>query len=132
MLFAGGGCLPKIIGAVVGMTVAGLAMALGLKDARAGGAGMIAWGLTVILISRKYIQYRNDRLTAWCVLFIGLGGATFIWPNYFNEKHRISEHVSTVNDQLSEKLVAGTHPYAETKASAYRLAVIELEKAIPE
>ncbi|MBV8879756.1 MAG: hypothetical protein JO332_07330 [Planctomycetaceae bacterium] len=131
MLFAGGGCLPKIAGAVVGIAVCGLMMALGLKDARAGGAACIAWGATVVVLSRKYPQYRNDRLTAWCVLIAGAGVATFLWPNYFNEKSRVSEHVSSVNDRLHEKLSGGTHPIAETRAAAARLWVMDFEKSLP-
>jgi hypothetical protein len=132
MLLSGGGCLPKIIGAVVGITVAGLAMALGLKDVRAGGAGCIAWGLTVGFLSRRYPQYRNDRLSGWCVLVAGAGIATFIWPNYFNEKSRVNEHVSTVNDRLHEKISGGTHLIAETKASAYRIWIVDFEKSLPQ
>lgn len=130
MIFAGGGCLPKIIGAVVGIAVAGLAMACGLKDVRAGGAACIAWGATVMLLSRKYPQYRNDRLNAWCVLIAGVGIATFIWPNYFNEKSRVREHVSTIDDRLREKPAGGTHPVAETKASAYRIWVLDFERSL--
>jgi len=130
MILAGGGCLPKLIGVIVGMAAAGLAMACGLKDARAGGAACIAWGATVMLLSRKYPQYRNDRLNAWCFLIAGVGIATFIWPNYFNEKSRVREHVSTIDSRLREKPAGGTHPIAEAKASAYPIWVLDFERAM--
>ena len=128
ILLSGGGCLIKIVGAVVGLAACGAAMMLGLKDVRAGGAGCIAWGVTVILLSRRDPRTRDGKLPGWGILVAGAGIATFLWPAWFNEQSRVKEQAKSATDKLSASLASGSHPIAESKAGAYRLSVLEFEK----
>jgi hypothetical protein len=127
-LFTGGGCLIKILGGIVGLAVCGLAMALGLKDVRAGGAACIAGGATIMFLARRDPRHRDGRLGAWGLLAAAAGIATFIWPVWFNERSRVSTHTSTVNDRLTASQTSGTNPLAESKAGPCRDAVIEFER----
>jgi hypothetical protein len=124
----GGGCLIKIVAAVVALAACGLAMFLGLKDVRAGGAGCIAGGAVVILLAKRDPRYRDGRLAGWGLLVAGAGVATFIWPNWFNERARVSEHIGTVNDKLGKSPASGTNALAVSKAEAYRALVLDFEK----
>jgi hypothetical protein len=127
-LLTGGGCLIKIIAAVVAFAACGLAMLVGLKDVRAGGAACIAGGAVVILLARRDPQYRGGRLPGWGLLVAAVGVATFIWPAWFNERARVSEHVGTVNDKLGKSLSSGTNALAVSRAEAYRVLVVDFER----